>query len=428
LSGTVDFRALADEAALSAYLRSTCGVKPTRRIIVGLACGDAAACAMLSPAGSNTVPASARFLCGCVAKAFTASLISQLIVEGAFLIDAPVKELVGLLPTERWPLLHGITVAQLLNHTHGLDLSGFHVAPYSANLRIDVAALYLAALHAGRLAEPGEVYSYGSGGSWWAAAILERQLDMTYEEILLSRLLQPLGIVPERDQCHSGRFCPARGGALRVAVEDLLTFLSWEISRQSVDVLRAAMSASLTSLPGVGLERGAGLGWLYYGQGWFGHTALLPEASVCVRFHIETRTAIAIATESRSATLVLARLFGQALPEFREYRAPRAVLRCEDNVWDPERCPGTYQNAATRATVKAGFPPTLEIVVRDAGYEHHGKSAPLTSRLRPATQRVFLLDPIVTEQYGHWCQFIGGSAHGYRYLWNGKELLRRRDG
>jgi hypothetical protein len=117
-------------------------------------------------------------------------------------------------------------------------------------------------------------------------------------------------------------------------------------------------------------------------------------------------------------------MFGQALPEFRDYSVPRPLPRWDAAAWDADQYAGTYQNGAVTATVSRAFPPVLEIANQeDIAFE--GLPSPMSSRLQASAQGVFLLDPSAAA-YGQWCQFIGRSHRGYQYLWNGKELLRRR--
>jgi CubicO group peptidase (beta-lactamase class C family) len=418
-------RALAEEARLAAGLRKACLTQTRHNTVVGvLSAADPFQRAVLRWSAGDVHPSDAahRFLIGCVTKAWTAVLVAQAVAEGAFGLDDAVVELLG--NGRSWRALAGVTVRHLLNHTHGLDASTLAYAPRTRDDFIDPDALYRCVAEAGPLAAPGDLYSYGQVGSWWAAAILEQHLRMPYTDILRTRLLEPLEIRPEFLSTFPPVCCPARGGGLRINAEDLLQFLLWQIGAASSGppVCKGIPGEAVVALPGIGLERGAGLGWLYYGEGWFGHTALVPNGSICVRFHSGHKLAFVVATDSPSATLVAARLFAKNLPEFRAIPMPRPYTHWHPEPAELETLAGTYRNGSAMAVLAPQNPLTLELALHNPT----GTAQPARiSRLRPCPDQVFLLDPVIPG-FGAWVQLIGRRQHGYDYLWNGKELLPRR--
>lgn len=153
---------------------------------------------------------------GCLTKLLTATLLEQLISQGALHAEDPAGSFFPNSSMIR-ASLEGITVRQLLEHTHGLDDSTCIHLPRSFNGFIDGNGL-LEACTKFRLSLPGEIYSYSNAGAWIVAAVLESWHDAPYETILEKQLLEPLGI---RTPCFYERYpasgikdlCPATGGA-----------------------------------------------------------------------------------------------------------------------------------------------------------------------------------------------------------------------
>jgi hypothetical protein len=235
-------------------------------------------------------------------------------------------------------------------------------------------------------------------------------------------LLDALGM---RFQESDEPVCPARGGSLRLSLDAFLVFLRWQLhTHRSGDLDSAAMPGPAVALPGPALERGTGLGWHSYGDGWFGHNAIMPSESVCLRFNAERQIAIVVAAESRSAALTLARVFGKELPEFRHYVVPRPLRDRTRSAWDGARCAGTYRSGALAIDVSPEFPPT--IVIRTLNDSLDGcPPRMIHSTLQPCTQDLFLLEPAALSACGSWIQFIRPSVRGFEYIWNGSMLLPR---
>ena len=131
-----------------------------------------------------------RFRIASVTKLFVATVVLQLVGEGAFELDGEVGSTAG-----------GVTVRQLLNHTSGLqnyaDL-GETIEPYrqDINHRSGLTprdALALAEARP-RLFAPGEGWSY-SGSNYVALGLLvEETTGATLREELSRRIFEPLGL------------------------------------------------------------------------------------------------------------------------------------------------------------------------------------------------------------------------------------------
>jgi len=132
-----------------------------------------------------------RFLIGSVSKMFVATVVLQLVGEGALALD----EVVG-------PIAEGVTLRQLLNHTSGLpdyyaDFESL-IAPYRADRGYKPSLTPRAALelvHARpRLFPPGAGWEY-SGGNYLALwLIVEEATGATLREELRRRIAEPLGL------------------------------------------------------------------------------------------------------------------------------------------------------------------------------------------------------------------------------------------
>ena len=132
-----------------------------------------------------------RFLIGSVTKTFVATLVLQLVGEGALALDEEVG-----------PIADGVTLRQLLNHTSGLpeyydDFESL-IEPYREDRARRPRLTPRAALelvHAKpRLFPPGEGWAY-SGGNYLALGLLvEETTGATLDDELRRRIVEPLGL------------------------------------------------------------------------------------------------------------------------------------------------------------------------------------------------------------------------------------------
>jgi D-alanyl-D-alanine carboxypeptidase len=141
--------------------------------------------------GQAPVTMDHRFRIGSVTKLFVATVVLQLVGEGALTLDEEVG-----------PLAEGVTLRQLLNHTSGLpdhsaDLDSL-LEPYRRNRahRRDLtprAALEL--VHAKpRLFAPGTGWSYSSGNYVVLGLLIEETTGATLRDELRARIVEPLGL------------------------------------------------------------------------------------------------------------------------------------------------------------------------------------------------------------------------------------------
>ncbi|MEU7720157.1 serine hydrolase domain-containing protein [Streptomyces tibetensis] len=138
----------------------------------------------------------ARFRAGSVTKVFTAAVALQLAEEGRLDLDRRARSyLPELIPAS----YAGVTVRQLLNHTHGIpapDFPGTTVEEWYAN-RFQVHApedMVRSATSKKPEFGPGERQHYLNIGYTIAGLLIERVTHDSYEHQVARRVLGPLGL------------------------------------------------------------------------------------------------------------------------------------------------------------------------------------------------------------------------------------------
>jgi CubicO group peptidase (beta-lactamase class C family) len=153
------------------------------------------------------VTADTLFRIGSITKAFTALGVLTLQESGRLQLDDPVARHLAHPPYRNpWESTHPITIAQLLEHTAGLqDLSKAefdHSDP--ANLTLDQAFAVCPACRTVRW-QPGLHSVYSNAGYGIAGKVLEAAAGVGYEAFIEQRLLAPLRMT------SSGFFLDAAG-------------------------------------------------------------------------------------------------------------------------------------------------------------------------------------------------------------------------
>lgn len=124
------------------------------------------------------------FQVGSATKTWTAALVLQLAEEGLVELDRPAADY---LPEFAFPA----TVRQLLTHTGGFDGDVFE----DTGRGDDCLDRFVAHLKgAGRVHEPGELFSYCNAGYCVLGALVARLRGTTWEQAMRERLIEPLGI------------------------------------------------------------------------------------------------------------------------------------------------------------------------------------------------------------------------------------------
>lgn len=378
---------------------------------------------------SAVLGSSEQLRVGCITKLFTATLVGNAIESHYFELGSPVSPFLRDCPGLA-QLLSGVTIKQLLEHTHGLDDSRMLQAPLAANGRINLNALY-PQLGACPLYQPGRLYSYGRTGAWLLCAILERCYDKPYTQVLCDELLTPLGISPgtHQDEADTIRICGATGEGFAISGPDFLRFLQYQLSGLDCACFGRADPDSLdeevVSLPGWSpRECGIRLGWKHYGSGWFGHNSVHPGAPTLLRVHPRHRLGLIVACTDHSPVSVATAVLGKEVPEFVSLRMPKLLSAEERASKDTSSYVGVYQNAATAMSISGATLSSLELrAYKRVG----GETAPepfFAAQLRPARDNIFFARPS-DHQFLPFVQFVQPNEGSFRYLWNGTALRPR---
>jgi D-alanyl-D-alanine-carboxypeptidase/D-alanyl-D-alanine-endopeptidase len=241
---------------------------------------------------AGRAPADGRtlFEIGSITKVFTTALLADLVAAGRVRLEHPVGELLGLpaFPPE-------VTLLRLATHTAGLprlpgnlhDGGADFENPY-ARYTAEHLMEYLRTLRAPPL--PVGRLEYSNLGVGLLGHVLAEHLGMSYEQAVVERICQPLGMEDTRITLLGGqraRLAPPRSssgkpvpawdatvlagaGALRSTVNDLLLFVGVHLGLRAspkTAVLRACQTIYVDDpvlaqpLQQPDLLRGMALGW-----------------------------------------------------------------------------------------------------------------------------------------------------------------------
>jgi D-alanyl-D-alanine carboxypeptidase len=132
-----------------------------------------------------------RFRIGSVTKIFVGALVLQLVAEGFFGLD-----------DDAGPLVQGVTIRQLLNHTSGLPDLDDDVVALFAPYREDPSYRWplgrrehlALVLEKPRLFAPGQGWSYHGSNYLALGLLVEEAAGSTLRDVLRSRIFEPLGL------------------------------------------------------------------------------------------------------------------------------------------------------------------------------------------------------------------------------------------
>jgi D-alanyl-D-alanine carboxypeptidase len=144
-------------------------------------------------AGPGTpVSASTAFELGSISKVYTATTVLKLVAEGRLDLECCLAQWLPDLPGSG-----SITLAQLLNHTHGLHDPLQEPDFVPAVLREPAREWTLDDV-IGRMGTPhfapGAGWRYSNTGYHILGAIIEAMTDSTFSDVLTARVLEPLGL------------------------------------------------------------------------------------------------------------------------------------------------------------------------------------------------------------------------------------------
>ncbi|MBB4935486.1 D-alanyl-D-alanine carboxypeptidase [Lipingzhangella halophila] len=171
-----------------------------------------------------------HFRIGSNTKTFVATVLLQLVDEGALSLDDPVeRHLPGTVPNGE-----AITVRQILNHTSGLynysSVPGYEIGSWRGDDRFTTyhpEELLGAAFENDPYFEPGEGWHYSNTNFIVSGMLIERLTGNAYGDEIRARILDPLDLndtsLPGTDHTlpdpHARGYTPVEGEGYRDATE-----------------------------------------------------------------------------------------------------------------------------------------------------------------------------------------------------------------
>lgn len=280
--------AFLSDSAILAIIKDRVDTKRSTGIVVGLleADGRSRVVAYGSPGtGRPALDANTVFEIGSITKVFTSTLLADMVLKGEVKLDDPVQKYLPEFVI--MPVRNGkqITLAHLSEQSSGLPRmpANFTPADYAnpfASYKLEDLYEFLTTYQLTR--DPGEQYEYSNIGVGLLGIALARRANQTYEELVRTRILKPLGMnntgitMTPWMQSHmalghniTGAVVPnwdiptlAGAGALRSNATDMLKFIAANLHPDRKP-LGAAMAMThkergLTGLPNMAI----GLNWI----------------------------------------------------------------------------------------------------------------------------------------------------------------------
>lgn len=332
-----------------------------------------------------------------VTKSFTATAVMQLVEEGRINLDQPVTDLLPWFQVADEGAAEKMTVRMLLDHTSGLGRT-LHLDPTAGATYPTRRALAEGLVTAKLQTPPGEAWSYSNEGYSLAGHLVDVVGDLSFEEHLQERILNPLGMdasTPDITVWHRsphrafGYAINASGETVRVPdlpvapaslpagrlssnVLDMARYLFAAMVHEQNPVLSPASLAQMQSASSVWGDTnwGYGLGWMVqhgpagkivrHGGNQMGtatYLLMLPEhqIGVVVLTNLSAAPAKQIAEELASATLgrpILRPTSDAVLPIRSAYQASAEAVA---------DCAGTFTADMADATVSVGDNGALRI-------------------------------------------------------------------
>ncbi|MEU9159491.1 serine hydrolase domain-containing protein [Streptomyces sp. NPDC048424] len=131
----------------------------------------------------------ASFRIGSMTKMFTSTVVLQLVAEGRFTLDTPIREVLPETVPAHWK---PITIGQLLSHTSGL---GLPCEPLADGLGLTPERVVHAWTGCATAPEsPVTVQQYNGANCFFLGLAIEKVTGRTYAEEVQRRIARPLGL------------------------------------------------------------------------------------------------------------------------------------------------------------------------------------------------------------------------------------------
>jgi CubicO group peptidase (beta-lactamase class C family) len=348
------------------------------------------------------------FQAGSIAKAYTATLVMQLVDSGALRLDDRVADVLPGFAVADDEVTASVTIGRLLSHTSGISGDFTH----DTGRGDDCLARYVeACANVGQDCPPGSVVSYCSTGYAILGRIVEVLTGRTWDEALRERLLAPLGLdhsmtLPEEAlrfrtaMTHLGELgrdpepapewdmlprSAGPSGRVLVTAADVVRFARMHLdggtAPDGARVLSAGSVAAMRRRVVDCLDRwsfmadGWGHGWALYdwdGVAGFGHDGAALGQFSYLRVVPGSGVAAALLTNGGGATAFFVDLFQELLGELAGVRMPDAFApAASPPPVDVTVLAGTYEREGVRLTIgeRDGVPRLrLQLTGGMAGY------------------------------------------------------------
>ncbi|MCC8246183.1 serine hydrolase domain-containing protein [Saccharothrix luteola] len=354
------------------------------------------------------------FQIGSITKLYTATLIMQLVAEGALDLDAPVISVLPEFAVADAVATKTVTTRQLLSHTSGIDGDFFH----DTGRGDDCVAAYVAACAGlGQNHPPGATMSYCNSGFTVLGRIIEVLTGQVWDDVLRERLLDPIGAHSTVTLAEDVLRFRSALGHLGEPGEEPVPAPVWGLARSAgpagtinataADVVRfarlhldggrapdgtvvlpaeqvAAMRRPFVQLPaGPAHHMCWGLGWIVYdwpGGPVIGHDGATVGQKAFLRVVPESNVAIALLTNGGVPAEVYQRLFTEMLAELAGVAVPDFQPPAEPPEVDVSRYVGSY--------VREGY--DVEVTEQDGVLHLRGESIGELAAINAVTTAVLV--------------------------------------
>lgn len=384
---------------------------------------DVAAGVLNKRTGVEATPDSV-FQIGSISKVWTATLVLQLVDEGAITLDTPVSQVIPGLTLHDSEVAKTVTVRHLLTHTSGIDGDVFT----DTGRGDDCLEKYVDQLAEVEQNHPlGVTWSYCNTGYSLLGRLVEVLTDKTWDAALRERVVEPLGLsatmtLPEEALLHraaaghvaeSGQephVAPSwvlqrsagPAGLIIARVHDLLAFarmhLAGGVTPDGTRILSAESARAMTDhqvdVPDpTELGDSWGLGWIREGWGetrLVGHDGSTLGQYAFLKLVPEHGVAVAVLTNGGHAAALAQQLFAEVFDQVAGLSAPEPFA-------PPENPPTLDLAPYCGSYARAG----LETVVleRDGGLVLQLKLVGELAALSPEPEQELELVPVTAGQF-----------------------------
>jgi CubicO group peptidase (beta-lactamase class C family) len=382
------------------------------------------AAGVLSTATGVEVTPESLFQIGSITKVWTATLVMQLVDEGALGLDAPVAEVLPGFRVADPVVTRTVTMRHLLTHTSGIDGDVFT----DTGRGDECIERYVAGMKDVVQNHPlGATFSYCNAGFVLAGRIVEHLTGLTWDRALRERLIEPLGLegtvtLPEEALLHrtavghvhepgedpvptatwtlSRSMGPA--GLITARVDDVLAFARMHLSKglagDGTQVLSAGsadtMAEKHADLPDTRtLGDSWGLGWIRYGwdgERLIGHDGNTIGQSAFLSVLPSQGMAVSLLTNGGSARDLYHELWSEI---FRETAGVRMPPPLEPPASPPEFDPARYVGRYARSGI------TTEVMEQDGELALRATMTGPLAELAPKSVHEYPLVPVEADVF-----------------------------